>query len=140
MHRARQRLRAALALEQRRQETEPVALSVINRLTWRDGPGDRLLAEDLLTGLRREPLTGRGVPVDLDMLSTVPEGNPQLSTGGYLDLHTGQVYDDSATDPITVGENPAIDGEGAGPLASTQPHRFAERLAGHGSLHRAAAR
>ncbi|MET1087886.1 MAG: hypothetical protein ABWY04_12335 [Arthrobacter sp.] len=65
-----------MALEQRRRQAEPVAVSVINRLTWRDGPGDRLLAEDLLAGLRREPLTGRVVPVDLDMVSAVLEGIP----------------------------------------------------------------
>ncbi|MGH3354804.1 MAG: hypothetical protein ACRDOJ_02840, partial [Nocardioidaceae bacterium] len=58
------------ALEQRQQEAEPVALSVINRLTWRAGAGDQVLAEDLLARLRGEPLTGRVVPVDLDMLST----------------------------------------------------------------------
>jgi hypothetical protein len=100
-----------MALEQRRQEAEPVALSVINRLTWRGGPGDRVLAEDLLAGLRREPLTGRVVPIDLDMLSTVLEGDPDLSTGGYLDLRTGQVYDETATDPMMVGEDAAIDVE-----------------------------
>ena len=100
-----------MALEQRRQETEPVAMSVINRLTWRGGAGDRLLAEDLLAGLRRVPLTGRVVPVDLDMLSTVLEGDPELSTGGYVDLRTGQVYDDNATDPMMVGESAAIDVE-----------------------------
>ena len=100
-----------MALEQRRQEAEPVALSVINRLTWRGGAGDRVLAEDLLAGLRREPLTGRVVPVDLEMLSTVLEGDPDLSTGGFLDLRTGQVYDEAATDPMMVGEDAAIDVE-----------------------------
>jgi hypothetical protein len=100
-----------MALEQRRQEAESVALSVINRLTWRGGAGDRLLAKDLLACLRRVPLTGRVVPVDLDMLSMVLEGDPDLSTGGYLDLRTGQVYDEAATDPMMVGEESAIDVE-----------------------------
>ncbi|MDE8669946.1 UPF0158 family protein [Pseudarthrobacter sp. H3Y2-7] len=100
-----------MALEQGRQETGPVALSVINRLTWRGGPGDQVLAEDLLAGLRREPLTGRLVPVDLEMLSMVLEGDPGLSTGGFLDLRTGQVYDEAATDPMMVGEDAAIDVE-----------------------------
>ncbi|WP_258804247.1 plasmid pRiA4b ORF-3 family protein [Pseudarthrobacter sp. NS4] len=99
----------AMALEHRRQEAEPVALSVINRLTRRGGAGDRVLAEDLLAGLRRMPLAGRVVPIDLDMLSTVLEGDLDLSTGGYVDLRTGQVYDDSATDPMIVGEGAAID-------------------------------
>ena len=88
-----------------------MALSVINRLTWRDGAGDQVLAEDLLAYLRREPLAGRVVPVDLDMLSTVLEGEPELSTGGYLDLRTGRVHDESATDPMMVGEDTAIDVE-----------------------------
>nr|WP_258404787.1 UPF0158 family protein [Arthrobacter sp. J3.53] len=100
-----------MALEQRRQEAEPVAMSVINRLTWRGGPGDRALAEDLLAVLRRVPLSGRVVPVALDMLSTVLEGDLDLSPGGYVDLRTGQVYDDSATDPMMVGEGAAIDVE-----------------------------
>ena len=100
-----------MVLERRRQDAEPVALSVINRLTWRGGPGDRVLAEDLLAALRREPLTGRVVPVDLDMLSIVLEGDPDLSTGGFLDLRTGQVYDEAATDPMMLGEDAAIDVE-----------------------------
>ena len=100
-----------MALEQRRQETERMALSVINRLTWRGGAGDRMLAEDLLAGLRREPLAGRVVPVALDMLSTVLEGDLEHSTGGYLDLRTGQVYDETATDPMIVGEDAAIEVE-----------------------------
>jgi hypothetical protein len=39
------------------------------------------------------------------------EGDPELSSGGYLDLRTGQVYEDSATDPMMVGEGAAIDVE-----------------------------
>ena len=117
-----------MALERRRQEAEPVALSVINRLTWRGGPGDRVLAEDLLAGLRSVPLTGRVVPVDLEMLTTVLEGDPDLSTGGYLDLRTGQVYDDSATDPIIIGEDLAIDVE-AEPDRWLRLHRAGSRNA-----------
>ncbi|MCA4135654.1 UPF0158 family protein [Arthrobacter sp. M4] len=100
-----------MALEQRRQEAEPVAISVINRLNWRGGVGDQVLAEDLLACLRRVPLTDRVVPVALDMLSTVLEGDLELSTGGYLDLRTGQVYDDTFTDSMMVGEGAAIDVE-----------------------------
>ncbi|MFB9819756.1 UPF0158 family protein [Arthrobacter ramosus] len=97
-----------MALEQRRREAESVALSVINRLMWRGGAGDQLLAEDLLAYLRGVPPPGRAVSVDLDMLSVVLEGDPGLSTGGYLDLYTGQVYDETATDPMMVGEGAAI--------------------------------
>lgn len=100
-----------MALQQRRQESESVAVSVINRLTWRGGAGDEVLAEDLLAVLRREPLPGRLAPVDLDMLSTELEGDLGVSTGGYVDLRTGQVYDDSATDPMEVGQDAVIDVE-----------------------------
>ncbi|WP_320537679.1 UPF0158 family protein [Pseudarthrobacter sp. IC2-21] len=100
-----------MVLEHRRQEAEPVALSVINRLTWRGGAGDQVLAEDLLAGLRREPLPDRVLPVDLDMLSTVLEGAVDLSLGGYIDLRTGEVYDGISTDPMMVGEDAAIDVE-----------------------------
>jgi hypothetical protein len=98
-----------MALDQRHREAEPVALSVINRLTRRGCAGDQMLAEDLLASLRREPLSGRAVPVDLEMLSIILEGDPGLSTGGYLDLHTGQVYEEAATDPTVVGHDAAID-------------------------------
>lgn len=100
-----------MALEHQRGEAEPVALSVINRLSWRDSAGDRPLAEDLLAVLRRVPPAGQVIPVDLDMLSSVLEGDPELSTGGYLDLRTGDVYDDSSMDPALVGEGAAPDVE-----------------------------
>ena len=64
-----------MALEIRRPDAEPIAASIINRLTWRDGSGDIVLAEDLLAVLRGEPVAGRVVPVDLDMLSSELEGD-----------------------------------------------------------------
>ncbi|MFD6897251.1 hypothetical protein ACFWB0_22265 [Rhodococcus sp. NPDC060086] len=100
-----------MALEHRRQDTEPVALSVVNRLTLRAGTGDGVLAEDLLACLRGEPLPGRAVPVDLEMLGTGIEGDPGMSTGGFVDLRTGDVYDDSITDPMMIGGDAAVDVE-----------------------------
>ncbi|OUS89628.1 UPF0158 family protein [Rhodococcus sp. NCIMB 12038] len=100
-----------MALEQRREQAESVALSVVNRLTWRAGAGDEVLAEDLLACLRSEPLAGRVVPVDLETLGSELEGDPGMSTGGYVDLRTGEVYDDSLTDPMMVGEDAAVDVE-----------------------------
>ncbi|TQC48017.1 hypothetical protein EEB14_17415 [Rhodococcus sp. WS4] len=100
-----------MALKQRREQAEPVTLSVINRLTLRAGTGDEVLAEDLLACLRNEPLAGRVVPVDLEMLGTALEGDLGMSTGGYVDLRTGDVYDDSSTDPAMVGEDAAVDVE-----------------------------
>jgi hypothetical protein len=106
-----------IALQQRREQAEPVALSLINRLTWRAGAGDEVLAEDLLARLRREPLKGREAPVDLEMLSTELEGDLDTSSGGYIDLETGAVYGESASDPMLVGDDAAIDVE-------EEPHRW----------------
>ncbi|WP_254072982.1 hypothetical protein [Rhodococcus rhodochrous] len=100
-----------MALKQRREQAEPVAVAVINRLTWRAGPGDAVLAEDLLACLRGEPLSGKVVPVDLEMLGSELEGDPNMSTCGYVDLRTGQVYDAGSTDSMLVGEDAAVDVE-----------------------------
>ncbi len=100
-----------MALERRRSLVEPVALSLVNRLTFRGGAGDDVLAEDLLARLRGEPLEGREVPVDLDMLCTELEGDPMTSSGGYVDLTTGEVFGEALTDPMIVGDDSAIDVE-----------------------------
>lgn len=100
-----------MALNGARKQAEPVALSIIDRLTWRAGEGDDVLAEDVLAHLRGDPMTGQVVPVDLDMLSTELEGDLSMSSGGYVDLYTGEVYNDSATDPMLVGEDAVIDVE-----------------------------
>ncbi|MGV9871017.1 UPF0158 family protein, partial [Rhodococcus koreensis] len=98
-----------MALHQRRKQAEPVTVSIINRLTWRAGAGDEVLAQDLLAHLRGEPLMGRVVPVDLEMLGTEREGDLTMSAGGYLDLHTGEVVDEGITDPAMVGQDAAVD-------------------------------
>lgn len=98
-----------MVLEQLREQAEPVAVSVINRLTWRAGAGDDVLAEDLLAALRGEPLPGRGVPVDLEMLGMELEGDIGMSSGGYVDLRTGEVIGENAIDPMVVGEDAAVD-------------------------------
>ena len=97
------------ALEHRRERAEPIVLSIHNRLTVRDGPGDQELAEDLLAALRGEPLPGRPVPVDLDALAAVLDGDPMLTPGGYLDLSTGETIPADLTDPVEVGEDDAVD-------------------------------
>lgn len=90
-------------------QVEPIAASVINRLTRRGWIGDDVLAEDLLARLRGERLPGRLVPVDLEMLSIEREGDLSLSSGGYLDLHTGEVIEEAVTDPMMVGEDVVVD-------------------------------
>jgi hypothetical protein len=100
-----------MALIDATQQTEPVAASIISRLNRRFGDGDEVLAEDLLAVMRGEPLPGRVVPVDLDILATVLEGDPGMSLGGYVDLQTGEVFDDNMTDPAIVGDDVAADVE-----------------------------
>jgi hypothetical protein len=98
-----------MALEQRREDAEPVALSIINRLSWRGGDGDQALADDLLAALRGEAPNGRVLSVDLEMLSSAREGDAGLSLGGYVDLQTGDVYDEQMLDDddeIDVEEDP----------------------------------
>jgi hypothetical protein len=98
-----------MALEQQRQDAEPVALSIINRLSWRSGDGDQALADDLLAALRSQPLEGRVGAVDLEMLSTALEGDDDLSLGGYVDLQSGYVYSEEEVeddDAIDVDEDP----------------------------------
>ncbi|WP_254923153.1 plasmid pRiA4b ORF-3 family protein [Rhodococcus sp. OK302] len=68
-----------MALETRREQAEPVTLSVVNRLTRHAGAGDEVLAEDLLACLRGHPLAGQVVPVDLEMLGTELEGDLSMS-------------------------------------------------------------
>lgn len=100
-----------MALEQLRGEAETLALAVHNRLTFRQGPGDVVLAEDLLARLRRQPLPGRELRVDLEMLAGVLHGDPALSEGGYLDLQTGETYPAEVLDPAMSGIELDIDEE-----------------------------
>jgi hypothetical protein len=100
-----------IALGSRRRQAEPVALSLIDRLITRSGPGDRVLAEDLLALLRREPPAARTAPVDLDELSSLLEGGFGESSTVYVDLLTGDVFSGDFTDPALVGEDAAVDVE-----------------------------
>jgi hypothetical protein len=73
------------------------------------------------------------------MLSRVLEGDPGLSSGGYLDLRTGQVYDDSAPDPMMVGEDAAMDVEEEPGFAELQRDealrgRLGRAIAGKGAF------
>lgn len=53
----------------------------------------------------------RELPVDLEGVSMVIEGDPAVNEGGYLDLVTGEVVPHSSTDPMMVGDDAAIDVE-----------------------------
>jgi hypothetical protein len=89
---------------------DSLAFSLLGRLQDRDLPGDKELGEELLASLRRELPPGTSLPVDLDELSTLLEGDPVSDLGGFLDLETGDVVSRVLTDPAMVGDD-AIDVE-----------------------------
>ncbi|GFZ86908.1 hypothetical protein [Nesterenkonia alkaliphila] len=98
-----------MALEQAHDDAADAAFSVINRLIVRGFPGDQELADLLLAHLRGEPLEEVPPPVDLELLSSLLEGDPDLATGAYVDRNTGEAYPRSLTDPALVGKDAAID-------------------------------
>jgi hypothetical protein len=72
-------------------------------------PGDEELAQDLLAAARREPLPGQPLPVDLEELSGLLEGDLTSNEGGLVDLRTGEVIPAVMTDEAMVGADAAID-------------------------------
>ena len=88
----------AAALSQRVDGARGVAAECIASLRERDWIGDVELADQLdgLAGTGPTPLL-RPLPVDLEMLSEILEGDP-LTAGGALDLHTGEVWPRSAVE------------------------------------------
>jgi hypothetical protein len=82
----------AIALAQRSDGARPLAADCVAALRRRDWVGDVELADQLegLAGTGPSPLL-RPLPVDLEQLSGILEGDP-LTTGGALDLHTGEVW------------------------------------------------
>ncbi|MGX1702602.1 IS1096 element passenger TnpR family protein [Microbacterium sp. NPDC055357] len=101
----------AMALRSRRRQAEPVVLSLIHRLTGRSGPGDQVLADDLLALLRRESPAAHTSPVDLDELSSFLEGDFGESSTVYVDVLTGEAFSGDFTDPAIVGEDAAMNVE-----------------------------
>lgn len=100
-----------MALEQGRDRAETIALSVLNRLTFRAFPGDGELADALLAKLRSEPSPGLDLNVDVEMLSIIHEGMIDESTGGYIDLETADVIDAATVDYGDVGDDIDVENE-----------------------------
>src|SRR5699024_8978755 len=61
-------------------------------------PGDSELAEGLLAIMRGQPSPGLDIAVDLQMLAASLEGTSEDSSGGYIDLVTGDVFDAAVID------------------------------------------
>lgn len=100
-----------MALEQVREDAESLALAIHDRLMVRQGPGDAILAEDLLARVRGRSLPGRELRIDLDMLASLLHSDPARSEGGLVDLRTGETYPAEVLDPAVSGIELAIDDE-----------------------------
>jgi len=86
-----------------------LAISLVQRLQIRNLPGDDELAQDLLAAVQGEPPHGQLLPVDLEQLSGLIEGDPASNEGGFLDLQTGELTPAFMTDEAMVGEDEALD-------------------------------
>lgn len=98
-----------VALRDAPDRVSPLAVSLAQRLEIRDLPGDEELAQDLLAAVRREPPPGRPLPVDLEELSGLLEGDPVANEGGFLDLRTGEVVPAFLIDEEMVGADTVVD-------------------------------
>lgn len=87
-----------------------LALECVSALRERDWDGDHELAEALEAALGNGPVRLlRPLPVDLDELAMILEGDP-VQGGGRIDLVTGEVWPQSALDYAEeIGEAEADD-------------------------------
>jgi hypothetical protein len=147
-----------VALEQRVEGSAELAAAISVALRERWYEGDEELADQLDAALGNAPAPMlRPLPVDLEELSSVLEGDPML-TGGRLDLRTGEVvgeppmFHSSLDDEDDDREDPEswlfIDSEGSRPgyddmvafldsiEDATAAERLGERLHGRGVFRR----
>ncbi len=99
----------AIALSQQVDGARELAADCIASLRERDWIGDAELADQLngLAGTGPTPLL-RPLPVDLEVLSEILEGDP-VTAGGALDLHTGEVWPRSVIEDGMDVEAPDLD-------------------------------
>jgi Uncharacterised protein family (UPF0158) len=109
LQRAGWAVQVALRLDPER--VSSLAISLVQRLELRNLPGDEELAQDLLAAVRGESPPGIPLPVDLEELSGLLEGDPANNDGGFLDLQTGEVIPAFMVDETIVGEEAAFDVE-----------------------------
>ena len=100
-----------VALRTASDRVSSLAVSLVQRLEMRGLPGDEELAQDLMAAVRREPPPGQPLPVDLEELSGLLEGDPANNGGGFLDLRTGDVVPAFMIDEAMVGADVAVDVE-----------------------------
>jgi Uncharacterised protein family (UPF0158) len=99
----------ATALSQHVDGAGPLAVDCVASLREREWIGDAELADQLdgLAGTGPTPLL-RPLPVDLEVLSEILEGDP-LTAGGALDLQTGEVWPRSVIEDGMDVEAPDFD-------------------------------
>lgn len=99
------------ALAQDIEGASEFALRCVAELRDRAWAGDEELAAALTASLGVGPsLALRALPVDLDQLVDVLEGDP-VTSGGYLDLHTGGVWPQIVFDDAPDDEDEDLDDE-----------------------------
>lgn len=93
------------ALEQRSDGATEAARIMVTALRDRDWEGDDVLADQLDALLGSGVVSGlRALPVDLDELAGVLEGDPMYG-GGRVDLKTGEVWPTPAVDyAVEIGQ------------------------------------
>lgn len=79
---------------------ENLAPQLVESLRAREYDGDDVLAEQLIAATAGPPTGRRAVPVDLDMLADLLEGDPSDDSGGYLDLATGRAWPDASLEDV----------------------------------------
>lgn len=99
------------ALAQHVDGASEFAVRCVAELRDRAWVGDEELAATLTAGLGLgPPPLLRALPVDLDQLVDVLEGDP-VTGGGYLDLHTGEVWPQMVFDDGPDDEDEDLDDE-----------------------------
>lgn len=98
-----------VALQAAPDRVSSLAISLVQRLELRSLPGDEELAQDLLAAVRGESPPEERLPVDLEELSGLLEGDPASNEGGFLDLRTGEVIPAVMTDEAMVGADAVVD-------------------------------
>jgi hypothetical protein len=125
-----------VALRQNTEGAEELAGRCAGLLRARGWDGDAELADQLSARLGTAPARLlRPIPVDLEELSMLLEGDP-VQGGGRIDLATGEVWPQAALDYAEEVGEISEDDDDPGSLAVGSPRRFPVRVPRHAVVHR----